>query len=62
MIDKTYGCGECAHFNICGIRKDRERLICEMEHLAQRPEFAAFRLHCICDDWMEKKANARDKT
>jgi len=62
MIDKTYSCGECAHFNVCGIRKDRERLICEMERIAQRTEFASFRLHCICDDWMEEKANARVKT
>jgi hypothetical protein len=58
MIDKAYSCDECAHASVCGIRKDRERLICEMERLSQRPEFAGFRLHCICDSWLEGKANA----
>lgn len=51
MIDKSFGCDTCDHSQVCGIKKDRERLITEMERMAQRQEFSVFRLHCLCDYW-----------
>lgn len=55
MINKSFGCDSCVHSHVCGIKKDRERLITEMERIAQRPEFNVFNLHCMCDYWMGDK-------
>lgn len=61
MINKNFGCDSCVHAAVCGIKKDRERLITEIERMAQRPEYSVFNLHCMCDYWMGDRDKLSEK-